>query len=529
MLVHLRAQNLGLIEAAEIEPGPGLTVITGETGAGKTLLLGALRLLMGDPADPQIVGPYAESAQADGLFSDNSELGATRIVPREGRSRSYLEGTIVSAGVLQERLSERVQIVGQHDQLELKKPRVLLDLLDANLGPEGRDVRDAYSEAWISLQDVLAERKDLGGSQLELARQLDLARYQRREIEAAGFSPGEEGELERQNLRLRNAAEIRENLIAAVVALDGIESDVGELISRLRKIRELDPGAGVFAEVAESLGYSAHDLSRDLNASTESLIEDPETMALVESRLNVLGTLKMKYGRNLAEILEYGQEARQREEELAGLLERAESIESEVAHARARIDAIAAALTTARLEVARSIEAKAAAHLVDLALESSSIHFEFEPSEPGPTGTDRLKLLFASHEKLEPGDLARVASGGELSRLILAITLATGLGASPTLVFDEVDAGVGGATALAMARKLATLAARQQVLCVTHLPQVAAFADTHYVVTRTGATASVHRCEGADRLTELSRMIAGLPESERGQQAAAELLELASS
>jgi DNA repair protein RecN (Recombination protein N) len=529
MLLHLRVQNLGLIQDAEIEPGPGLTVITGETGAGKTLLLGALRLLSGEPADPGYVGRFADSAQADGLFGTQpGELGVSRIVPREGRSRSHLDGTVVSAGALQDRLAGIVQIVGQHDQIELKKGRVILELIDANLNDAGRTLLQAYTAAWTDLQAHLEEQKLLGGSQRELARQLDLVRYQRTEIEAAGFSDGDDAELESHGLRLRNAGEIRENLQAALAAVEGIESNIGDLIAHLRKIRDLDPGTAPLTESAETLGYSFDDLSRELTSYAESLIDDPEAKSLIESRLNLLGTLKMKYGRTLREVIEFGEASKRKEEELAGLLDRAESIESEVERAWTRVRDSAAALSKARLEVAGTIEESTQTHLRDLALESSSVRFEFEEIEPGARGADRIKLLFSSHDSLEPGDLARIASGGELSRLVLAINLATGRGGAATLVFDEVDAGVGGATALAMARKLASLAKGQQVLCVTHLPQVAAFADTHYVVSRTEATASVAGCVGAARLAELSRMIAGLPESERGQQAAAELLELAS-
>lgn len=527
MLLHLRAQNLGVIGEAEIEPGPGLTVITGETGAGKTLLLGALRLLAGETSDPGLVGSYAASSQADGLFDAGTELGVTRVVPKEGRSRSYVDGKVVSASVLREKLADLIEIVGQHDQLELMKPRFVLDLVDANLDDEGKARLAAHAESWLALQRAHAERELLGGSQIELARELDLVRYQNREIAQAGFVEHDDEDLEKQSLRLRNAAEIREHLGGAMAAVAVAETATGELIGHLRKVRDLDPGTAKLADEAETLGYAVAELGRDMTANAESVVDDPRALALIESRLNLLGDLKMKYGRTLADILDFAEQNLKRETEISLLLDRSQTIDQDVHLASSRVSHAAAALTAARIEAARHIEVATVAQLEDLALESASVSFDFAKIGPGPRGADRIHMLFASHRDVEPGELTRVASGGELSRLVLAIKLAARRTSWSTLVFDEIDTGIGGATALAMARKLADLARNQQTLCVTHLPQVAAFADTHYVVNRSGSDATVVRCEGPDRLAELSRMIAGLPESERGQQAAAELLELA--
>ncbi len=529
MLVHLRAQNLGLIRDAYVDPGPGLTVITGETGAGKTLLLGALRLLMGDSSDSAMVGAMAENAQADGLFTGVSEMGVTRVVPRDGRSRSYIDGKVVSAKVLQKTLDKLVQVVGQHDQLELRKPRFVLDLLDSNLDDSGKKALHAYSETWATLQRALEEQQLLGGSQLELTRELDLVRYQTREISEAGFSQGDDDVLETQNLRLRNASEIRENLRGAIGALEVAESSVGDLISHLRKVTDLDRASAPVTEAAEGVGYAITEISRDLASNVESLVDDPGALADIESRLNLLGDLKMKYGRTLDEILSFWEKTSAREEELVRLLERGLSIDAEVRTSRKLLDDAGRKLAGARRFTADRLAKAIASHLNELAMDTASVVFDFSEIEPGPRGADRIQILFSSHASLVPGDLSKVASGGELSRLVLAVNLSSRGGGARTLVFDEVDAGVGGATALAMARKLASLAETQQVVCVTHLPQVAAFADSHFVVTRTGADAAVARADGEERLAELSRMIAGLPESDRGQQAAAELLELAAS
>lgn len=527
MLEHLRARNLGLIRDAEIDPGAGLTVITGETGAGKTLLLGALRLLLGETSDPGVVGPFESAAQADGLFvSGGEELGVTRVVPGDGRSRSYLDGAVASASALVERVGTLVEIVGQHDQLELRKPRHTLSLLDSNLDVAGREVLERYRQAWRLLQEKLDEAGRLGGTGEELARELDLLQHQHREITAAGFEPGDDVDLEQKENRLRNASAIREHLGAAIDAAAVIDETSSELVARLRKVEGLDPAATGLADAAESLAISATDLHRDLTGGIDDLVDDPAALAGIEDRLNLLGELKRKYGKTVDDILLFGKQAGERARDVEHLLARASTIGEEVEAATKSVEKEAASLTGARRSCADRICAQMTSHLAEVGLESASVKFNFEPVEPGGTGADRVEIHFASHTGLQPGPLTKVASGGELSRLILALSLSTSISTESTLVFDEVDTGVGGATALAMGKKLADLASGRQVLCVTHLPQVAAFADTHYVITRTETEATVTLVSGADRLEELSRMIAGLPESERGQQAAIELLEL---
>lgn len=526
MLAYLRATNLGLIRDGEIHPGPGLTVITGETGAGKTLLLGALRLLLGETADSGVVGPFADEGRAEGIVVSESEIPVSRIVPAKGRSRAYRDGLIVSAEAIQAELSAQIQIVGQHDQLQLKRASYVLDLLDRNLGDAGREALEVFGAAWSELKSKLAEQESLGGSQQELARELDLARYQSREIAMAAFEAGEDETLEHASLRLRNVEEIKDHLSAAASALDTMGEEAGELVSLLRKVGSLDSEATGLGETAESLAITVSELGRELAANFENLAHDPVVIEEIDRRLNLLGDLKMKYGRTVEEINAYGAETSQRAEELDSLLSRANSIDLEVDRARQVAAARGADLSEARQVVAHRMEPEISTHLGEVGLDGATISFEFEDTAAGARGTDRVRLLFSSHERLQPGPIHKVASGGELSRLILAISLVTGGQDRTSVVFDEVDAGVGGATALAMGRKLADLAKTQQVLCVTHLPQVAAFADSHYVITRNAKEASVAQVAGSGRLEELSRMIAGLPESDRGQQAAAELLEL---
>jgi len=527
MLKHLRVRNLGVLPDAEIDPGPGFTVITGETGAGKTLLLGALRLLTGDKPRPDAVGPFAVEAQADGLFDDGpEELGVSRVVPRDGRSRAYLEGSLVSAGTLESRVGTLVEIVGQHDQLRLRRPAAVLELIDKVLDEQGTLAKSSYETSWKAYKAALDIRQSLGGDLMALERELDLVVYQAREIEGAGLQAGDDEAAEMLASRLRNAEAIQAHLAFAVEKAELMLDLSGDVVSTLRKIADMDTGLAASAAGWESVADQIVELLRSVRDSAEEVGEDPATLAEVDDRLTALGDLKRKYGKSIGDVIEFGMGARVRADELAALLERSSVIDAEVTLAHEKLLEAGSGLRVARQRAVASIQEESAGHLRELAMPRAVLAFTLEEIEAGPTGADRVGLQFASDDRLESGAIQDVASGGELSRLILALRLATRAEGAETLVFDEVDAGVGGVTALALGRKLADLGQVNQVLCVTHLPQVAAHADCHYVVKRDGDTAEVVRVEGEHRLEELSRMLAGLPESARGRDAAAELLEL---
>ncbi|MGD2102383.1 MAG: AAA family ATPase [Acidimicrobiia bacterium] len=530
-LLHLRVHNLGVLDEAAIDPSNGLTVVTGETGAGKTLLLGGLRLILGEKADSGSVGPHGDAAHADGLFSleDGTEVGASRVVPREGRSRGYLDGAIVSTQALSESLGSIVEIIGQHDQVSMSRASRLLDVVDSVLGTEGLDARREYDLAWNALVDALARLSRLGGDTQELARELDLARYQVAEIHAARLTDDLDVHLEAQASRLRNAHETQEHLAEVQKIVDRVAEDVGEIVDRTRKAASLDPTLSELGEGAETVAADVADLAREARSASESVESDPERLTDIEERLTAIGDLKRKYGRTIEEVLAYGKTTADRADEIERLLAEADRIDEVVDSARAGVTSAAARLTETRTEAARLVSERALSHLADLGLGTASLEMTVGKVDPGPSGADRLELLFASDTRLDPGPVSAVASGGELSRLVLALRLATAGQDTTTLVFDEIDTGIGGTTALAMGQKLADLAERFQVLCVTHLPQVAAHADSHFVVTRTAeGTAVVAEVSGEARLVELSRMLAGQPESDTGKLAAAELLEIAS-
>jgi DNA repair protein RecN (Recombination protein N) len=526
MLHHLRVRNMGVLEDATIAPGPGFTVITGETGAGKTMLLGALRLLEGQKASPSAVGPFGDVAVAEGLFGDDeNEIGVTRVVPGQGRSRAYVDGNVVAATVLGEKLAGLVELVGQHDRLALRSPRAILGIIDARLDDEGRRARTGYFDLWSRYRAALADQRRLGGDTMALERELDLLRYQAGEIDAARLKPGDDSDMESLAIRLRNTELIRESVSTAMADLDRLTTGSGELVATLRKLAAIDPNFNEHSGMAEEIDTRAGDLRRLVRQAADGINEDPEALAELESRLNLLGDLKRKYGRTLDEVLEFGEDASRRASELETLLAQAASIGELVTGLRADLAREGARLTEARARAAQQIEQEARAHLNELGLPAALLKVELIGDEPGASGADEVTLSFASDDRMTPGPIHEVASGGELSRLMLALRLSSRDRGTGTMVFDEIDAGVGGATALTLGRKLADLASETQVLCVTHLPQVAAHATTHYVVDREGSRAEVRLVDGDARLIELSRMLAGLPDSERGREAAAELLE----
>lgn len=526
MLGHLRVSNLGVLEDVTIEPATGLTVITGETGAGKTLLLGGLRLLLGEKADSAAVGPFSEAGQADGLFdTGDDEMGVTRIVPIDGRSRAYIDGSIVSADALARKVGSLVEIVGQHDQMSLMKGSRVLSMIDGALDSEGVEHLDLYRTTWRELQDLRNRQAELGGNEMALRQELDLVRFQATEIEAASLSSGEDDALEAEATRHENISEITELLSESMGIGERLSDLSGELVARLRRLRALDSGQEDLAEDGDALAVDLAELLTELRRSAESVEVDPERADEVKARLTLIGDLKRKYGRTLDDVIDFGVSARARQTELAELLDAAGRIESDIAEARAALDKAGRRLTESRTRTAEEIARVTEEHLADLGLKRARLLVNVTPLKaPGAHGVDQVEILFSSDEHLEPGPIASVASGGELSRLVLAFRLATRASGTQTLVFDEVDSGVGGATALALGRKIAILAEDTQVLCVTHLPQIAAFADAHHVVGRDGTRATLRRVSGEERLEEISRMLAGLPDSQAGQDAAAELL-----
>lgn len=528
MLDELTVHNLGVIEDAHLEPGPGLVVITGETGTGKTLLLGALRMLVGGDARPDLVGPFSEQSRVSCRFVDaGGDIGLARRVPRQGRSRAYIDGDAVAAAALTRAADGRVEIVGQHDQVAITRAGEARALVDGALDEAGRASLGDYRAAWDRLQQVRRALEEIGGDRRGLEREIDLLAHQVAEIGRSGFSRGDDRRLEELAARIRNAESLRMLLDESRSRLDRVRDDLGAVVAALTRAAQLDPGLADAGELSSGIESQLEELAMRATRAVDDLDLDPSEVEETERRVSLLADLKRKYGADLDEVLAYAREAAERHARLEKLLARADGLESELAAATTELDSAASSLRQARREAGRRLSRAAVEHLGELGLADPVLAVEVVAREPAAHGGDDVSIRFASDSRLAAGDIARVASGGELSRVVLALRLAAGSRDVDTLAFDEVDAGVGGATALAMGRKLAALAVDRQVLCVTHLPQVAAFARRHFVVDREGVSARVSEVTGEARVAELARMLAGLPESERGRQAATELLEIA--
>jgi DNA repair protein RecN (Recombination protein N) len=533
MIAELHVVDLGIVADLDLLLEPGLTAITGETGAGKTLIVEAIELLVGGRADPSVVRDGADVARVEGRLVDpdtGDETVLARVVPRVGRSRAYVDGRLATAAELADVGARYVDLHGQHTHQSLLDPAVQRAALDQYSGRPAQDALSAYRDARASLRRVESDIAELGGDARARAREIDLLRFQVEEITSAAVDdPAEDVTLEAEEVLLADAAAHRAALGRVYAALEGPALDaLGTALA------ELD-GRAPFAEITARLRAAQAELAdveHDVRVAAESITDDPERLEVVRSRRRLLRDLCRKYGDSLEDVASYRAEADARLKRLESHETRAAELDAERGECDAAAVAAAAALSSARRAAAAPLAHAIEEHLHELALPHARIDVELEPAEPTDDGADRVSFLLAPNPGESPKPLARAASGGELSRAMLAARVVL-TDAPPTLVFDEVDAGIGGEAGIAVGRLLATLGSHHQVLCVTHLAQVAAFADTQVVVEkavvgnrntseRTVASATV--VDGEARVAELSRMLAGVGESSHARRHAAELL-----
>ena len=529
MLEEITVANLGLIEAADIEFREGLTVVTGETGAGKTLMLGALRLLRGETASKDVIGPHADAADVSAMVTiDGADVILRRVVTA-AKSKAYIDGQLTPARGLATLLGDHVAIVGQHDQHTITSSTGVRKLVDQMLDDEGRRSHDAFSAAWTNHRSVLEQAEALGGDLRSLEREVEMLRFQVEEIDAAGFVSGDEEDLRSIAKRLRSAEELASELDAAISALsdDGIGSQLDDAVRAVEKASRIDPGLDDTANQVSEIASLVNELLTDLSRYAADVSSDDTDLGMVEQRLAVLGDLKRKYGDTIDDIAVFRKDASEKIDQLTATLASAADIDERLDASKTQVAEAGAALRASRTTAAETLAASAQEHLKDLGFSDPTLSIEVVAHEPRHTGCDAITLLFASDSGLTPQPAAQVASGGELSRLVLALTLAAGGAESAIVAFDEIDSGIGGSTALAMGEKLAALAQGRQVVCVTHLPQVAAYGSTHLVVSRNGPKTTVAEVSRKDRVVEISRMLAGMGDSDTGQKHAHELLERA--
>ncbi len=569
VLEEMRIRSLGVIDDAVVELSPGFTAVTGETGAGKTMVVTSLGLLLGGRADAALVRIGAKNAVVEGRITvppggsavlraeeagaelDDGALLISRTVSAEGRSRAHLGGRSVPVGVLAELADELVAVHGQTDQqglLKLSRQRAALDRYagDAVAAPLTK-----YGEAYRRLRAVSGELDEITTRARERAQEADMLRYGLDEIAAVEPRAGEDAELAEEAERLGHAEALASAATVAHAALAGNPEDpegidaatlVAGAHRALEAVRSHDSALAALADRIGEVGILLGDVAGELAGYADDLDADPLRLAAVEERRASLTGLTRKYGSGVAGVLTWAEEGAARLLELDGDDDRIGELTTERDALRGELGGMAQALTDARTEAASRFAEAVTAELASLAMPHARVSFEIRQTEDpegvevggrtvayGPSGADEVELLLAPHPGAPARPIAKGASGGELSRVMLAVEVVfAGTDPVPTYLFDEVDAGVGGKAAVEIGRRLAKLAKSAQVVVVTHLPQVAAFADRQLLVEKTNdgsvTRSGVKVLEGEDRVRELSRMLAGQEDSETARAHAEELL-----
>ena len=554
MLLELRIENLLLIERAELRPGPGLSAITGETGAGKTVLAHALDLLLGGRARSGIVRPGAREAYVEGVFElpaglldepdladvrerieeEPAEIVLARRVSAEGRTRAFVQGRSATAADLQAVGGRLVAFFGQHEHRRLTVASAQLDLLDGFCGGTQLVARAELAAAHTRARETTRELEELRERAGTRVRDLDLLAFEIEEIEALGPSEEEKEALVAERERLRRV----DALIAAAgaggeaIAPENGEGGAAHLLAEAEVLAEavsgVDPELDGFAQRLSALRLEADDLAGELRRYAGALEGDPGRLQEVEERLELYERLERKHGGSVKAVLEHSERCRAERERLQRAEVETERAEAALAEALARRDKLAAALGAFRRKAGPRLAERVREELNALAMEDAQFEVRLEPREEiGPAGAERVELMLAPNPGVPPAPVREAASGGELSRVMLALMTVAGLGESRTLVFDEVDAGIGGQTARAVGARLRALSADKQVLCITHLPQIAALATSHFRIEKSAAErtalTTVEALEGEGVVRELMRML-GAHDSDRGARRHAEEL-----
>ncbi|MFF1378080.1 DNA repair protein RecN [Streptomyces sp. NPDC058308] len=572
VLEEMRIRSLGVIDDAVVELSPGFTAVTGETGAGKTMVVTSLGLLLGGRADPALVRIGAKSAVVEGRIAvpagasavlraeeagaelDDGALLISRTVSAEGRSRAHLGGRSVPVGLLSELADDLVAVHGQTDQQGLLKPARQRAALDRYAGDAVALPLTKYTAAYRRLRAVTTEVEEITTRARERAQEADLLRFGLDEI--AGVEPraGEDTELAAEAERLGHAEALASAATSAHAALAGNPEDpegidasalVAGASRALETVRSHDPALSALADRLGEIGILLGDVAGELAGYADDLDADPLRLAAVEERRAALTQLTRKYGADIDAVLAWAEEGAARLAELEGDDDRLGDLTAERDALRAELAGHAQALTDARQEAASRFAAAVTEELASLAMPHARVSIDISNTEVpegadgvevggrtvayGPAGVDEVELLLAPHPGAPARPIAKGASGGELSRVMLAVEVVfAGTDPVPTYLFDEVDAGVGGKAAVEIGRRLARLAKSAQVVVVTHLPQVAAFADRQLLVEKTNdgmvTRSGVQVLEGEDRVRELSRMLAGQEDSETARAHAEELL-----
>lgn len=551
MIHSITISALGVIEATDVEFGPGLTVLTGETGAGKTMVLTSVNLLLGRRADPGLVRAGHNAATVDGIFSltptlanraeelgaqtDDDEIIVSRTVAAQGRSRAHLGGRPVPAAVLAELADQLVTIHGQADQLELRGTSAQREALDAHGGAPHASLLAAYNEAWARAVAAKRAFDEALNSHEDRSAEIESLRGAITAIAELNVQAGEEDELRAETERLTNIEDLRQYIGKSHAMLTAGDSSSTALdlarqsLEELRHATRFDPSLDTFYERLNSLCLELDAFADDLGHYLRGLEADPVRLAALHDRRAALRELLRGRASDTAELLDWYEKAQQRLDLLENSRQTPEECQRILEEAKEEVLRIGAELTAARQRHATSLSEAVTTELRALAMPNARFIIELTPRKPSPHGCEDVTFLLQAHPSMQARPLGQGASGGELSRIMLALEVVLGQGStSPTYIFDEVDAGIGGRTATEVGRRLAKLARHKQVIVVTHLPQVAAFAAQHLVVNKEGASTTVHAVNGNERVDELARMMGADEGSDVARRHAQELLESAS-
>ena len=527
MLTEISIENLGVIESVQLSLNNGFTAFTGETGAGKTMLVEAINLVVGRRADAIVVRSGAEEARVDARFvvtgdGEPEEVILTRVVSREGRSRAYVNGRMATVAALAEWGERLVDIHGQHAHQRLLSPQAQRDALDGFAGVDLSELKAARQH----LVEIDAHLAALGGDEKTRAREIDLLEFQCDEIESAALSdPFEDDVLSREEDALANVVRRREVYGALAEVLTG---DNGALDGLGQAVKmSTDAGDDELVARLAAVAAESSDIADEVRRRAESSEEDPERLEAIRQRRQLFRDLQRKYGDTLADVIDFGRQSRLRLDELLGYASRVEQLQQDRARALTDVNRCALVVGEARRAAAASLAAAVQKRLAALAMPHARLHVAVGDRDNDPAG-DGVQFLLAANPGAEPAPLSKVASGGELARTMLAVRLVLADSAE-TMVFDEVDAGIGGEAAVSVAQALAELGQSNQIFAVTHLAQVAAAATHHVAVeksVRKGATyGSARNISGAERTDEIARMLSGGVADTAARAHAAELIE----
>ena len=551
MLISLHVKNLALIEEAEVDFTGGLNILTGETGAGKSILLGSVNLALGGKASPDMIRRGADAALVELTF-DSSERIAQKLaemdLPEEdgtvtiarkisqGRSVSRINGETVSARQLKELSELLIDIHGQHEHQSLLQKKKHLQILDAYAGKDAEELKAEAAKLYKERKDLLAEKEESSLDERERGRELELLSFEQQEIEAAALKDGEDEELEKQYSLMVNGQKIGEALGQTFRLTGGEEEGASTLIGRaVREIGSVAHFDEKLAGMQEAL-LQTEELLNDFNRECADYMENMEfdgaLFAQVEERLNVVNRLKEKYGGSIERVKAYGEEIAQKTEKLKDYEVYRAALEKKIKKKEAELTKVCGKLTKLRNKNAETLAGILQKSLVDLNFLTVEFVIDRKAKEPSADGADDVEFLLSTNPGETPKSLGAVASGGELSRIMLAIkAVLAEKDAVDTLIFDEIDAGISGRTAWRVSEKLSRLSEAHQVICITHLPQIAAMADSHYLILKQtdGARTktSVRLLCGEERTAEIARTLGGAQITQAATDNAAELIRLA--